>query len=58
MDQRVGVAEHELGQALGQQVLPTPDGPTKMKLPIGRFGIFQAAARAADCLADGSIASF
>ena len=37
-DQRVLVAEHELGQRPGQLGLATPVGPRKMKEPIGRFG--------------------
>ena len=43
LDQGVGVAEHELGEGLGQSVLPTPVGPAKMKLPIGRLGSFSPA---------------
>ena len=34
-------------------VLPTPDGPRKMNEPLGRFGILDARARAADRLRDG-----
>ena len=34
--------------ALASSVLPTPVGPRKMNEPIGRRGILQAAARAAD----------
>ena len=33
-------------------VFPTPVGPRKMNEPIGRFGILQAGARAADGVAD------
>ena len=34
-------------------VLPTPDGPRKMNEPVGRFGILDPGARAADRLGDG-----
>ena len=39
--------------ARASSVLPTPVGPRKMNEPIGRFGILQAGARAADRLGDG-----
>ena len=38
--------------ALASSVLPTPVGPAKMKLPIGRFGSFRPAAAPADRLGD------
>ena len=44
LDQRVGVAEHELGQGLGEQAFcRRRSGPAKMKLPIGRLGSFSPA---------------
>jgi hypothetical protein len=52
LHQRVLVAEHELGQRLGQQRLADAEGPMKMKLPIGRVRVLQAGARPADRLGD------
>jgi hypothetical protein len=43
LDERVVIAEQEVGQGLGQSVLPTPDGPAKMNEPDGRFGSFNPA---------------
>jgi hypothetical protein len=44
LDERLVVAEHELGQRLGEQRLARrPVGPTKMKQPIGRFGSLRPA---------------
>ena len=43
IDHRVPVAEHEPLAALARSVLPTPDGPTKRKQPIGRFDLESAA---------------
>jgi hypothetical protein len=37
--------------ALESSVLPTPDGPTKMKEPIGRFGSFSPSAGGGSALA-------
>ena len=39
---------------LASNVLPTPVGPAKMKLPIGRFGILHAGPALADRLGDGA----
>ena len=38
--------------ALASSVFPTPVGPRKMNEPIGRFGILEPGARAADGLGD------
>src|SRR4029077_9889659 len=38
---------------LASSVLPTPVGPAKMKLPMGRFGSFRPGRRAKEEAADG-----
>ncbi len=43
--------------ALESSVLPTPDGPTKMNDPIGRFGSFSPARARRMALATARIAS-
>ena len=40
-------------RVLASSVLPTPVGPRKMNEPLGRFGILEPGAGAADALADG-----
>ena len=50
LDQRVLVAEEELGERLGSSVFPTPEGPRKMNEPDGRFGSLRPArVRRIDC---------
>ena len=46
-----------LASCLASSVLPTPVGPAKMKLPIGRFGSFRPARLLRTALAMAWIAS-
>jgi hypothetical protein len=52
VDQRSSSPNMNSASALESSVLPTPDGPTKMNEPIGRFGSFRPAAGPADRLGD------
>src|SRR5262249_4293039 len=52
LDQRVGVAEHELGQGLGQQRLADPGGPGEDEAADRPLGILEPGPAPAHGLAD------